>query len=138
MEAFVQRAFYIEPPAKTATKEEWQEWLKKDRTAGATAKRAHTIALKALEEAQDHESLECVLNQTATRKINGVWKQATNVGFTSGEQGSVLEPTVEATQERDYVLARMVGTDRGHSHNKTGAEKRRARKERRRAKKQAE
>jgi hypothetical protein len=138
MEAFVRRAFYIDPPAKTATKEEWQEWLKKDRTAGATAKRAHTLALKALEDAQDHESLECVLNQTSMRKVNGIWKQAANTGFTAGEEGSFLEPTVEANQERDYIRARMTGTERGHSHNKSGAEKRRERKERRKAKKNSE
>lgn len=125
---FVRKDFYIDPPAKDATSDEWQKWLKKDNAKAAAAKRAHTKSLA-------HADLPDFAQGQTMRKINGVWKATTAIGFVGDAETGHVEPIVPENQERDYILARMTGTDRGVSHTKAGNEKRKARRLRRKARK---
>jgi hypothetical protein len=125
---FVRKDFYVEPPKKDASVEEWNSWLKKDKTAAAAAKRAFT-------KSQVQGDLPDSAQPTAMRKINGVWKATTAIGFVGDVESGHLEPVVAENQERDYILARMGGTARGVSHTKAGNEKRKLRRARRKARK---
>ena len=129
MSSFVRSDFYIEPPAKDASVEDWNNWLKKDKLAATKAKREFTKKCQVGEMPQ-------LMQDTVTRKVNGVWRQTTAIGITgSAEDGTVgLEPMVEAVQERTYDEARYVIRNRGVSHKKNGAEKRKARRLRRKMK----
>ena len=113
----VRKDFYLDPPAKGSPPEAWEVWLKADRKEAAKAKAAYTRSLKAVE-------MPAHLNGTATRKINGVWRSTTAIGFTgSAEDGTgQAEAIVEPTQERDFIRARLTGVDRGKG--KSGAQKR--------------
>ena len=66
---FIRRDFYLEPPGKNATPEQWQEWLKKDALKARGAKSAFTRAQKA-QECDDPR-----LNTMGVVKIGGVYRQ---------------------------------------------------------------
>jgi len=126
---FVRKDFYINPPAKDASPEEWQKWLKKDKHAAIQARKAFNKTLAQAE-------LPDFAQGTSMRKVNGVWKQSTAIGFVGdAETGGSLEPMVEENQMRDYIRARLTGTDRGVSHVRSATEKRKARRARRKARK---
>jgi hypothetical protein len=130
METFVRKDFYIQPPAKNAKPEEWTVWQEKDRRAAIAARRSWN-KLHAKDE------VISLPEATSTLRVGGVWKQTTALGFVGGsdDSGGHLEPIVEATQERDYIRARMTGTDRGVSHTRSVTSKHKARRDKRKARK---
>ena len=125
---FVRKDFYIQPPTKDAKPEEWTTWLAKDKAEAIKAKRAFTRTLA-------HAELPDFAQGQSMRKINGVWKSTTAIGFVGDAETGHMEPTVEALQKKEYILARMGGMDRGVSHTKAGNEKRKLRRARRKARK---
>lgn len=125
---FVREAFYVNPPKHNATPAEWEEWMEKDRKAAIQAKRAYTRSQPACE-------LPANAQGTTFRRVNGVWKQSTSIGFVGeGEGNGHLEPMIEATQEKDYILSCITPKNRGYSKSRSGNQKRKARRDRRRAK----
>lgn len=125
---FVRKSFYVQPPTKDSAPAEWEAWLKKDTQAAINAKRAFTKSLPACE-------IPANAQGTTARKVNGVWKASTSIGFVGDAETGHLEPVVEATQEKECLLASLTQKARGISHIKTGSEKRKARKLRRQARK---
>lgn len=90
MNTFVRKDFYVQPPTKTATKEEWQQWIKADSFKARAAKAQYT-------KNQARETIE--LPETVTRKVNGKWVQTGLIGFIGeGEDKYSLEPIQEETQ----------------------------------------
>ena len=127
--SFIRRDFYVSPPSTMATPKEWNTWLEKDRKAAIQARRTFTKSLPACELPANTQGL-------TSRKVGGVWRQSSNIGYTGdAETGGHLEPMVEATQERSVDVARMMFKARGVSHVKSGAEKRRDKKLRRKIRK---
>ena len=126
MSSFVREAFYVDPPKPGATTVEWETWQKQDDAEAVKAKRAFTRKCSPGEMPQ-------LMQDTITRKVDGVWRQTTAVGLTgSAEEGtSTLEPMVDGEQERAYDQARFVVSNRGRSHVRSGTEKRKLRKQRR-------
>ena len=120
---FVRAAFYVKPPTKDAPQAEWEAWINLDNKAAIQAKRAYTKSCPAQE-------LPANAQGVTARKINGVWKASTNIGYVGGEDVGHLEPAVEATQDRDPFAV----SARGVSHARSGNNKRKARRDRRRAK----
>jgi len=126
---FVRKDFYIQPPEKDATPEEWAKWLKKDNRKAAAHKAAHTRSLV-------HEEVPEEYQAGTTRKINGVWKQVPAVGFSGdGEENVQVQPIVEDTQEQVAILKRMEqyrnirgGTRKGKSARRHANKKRRGKK----------
>jgi hypothetical protein len=126
---FVRKDFYVEPPAKDAPVEEWNNWLKKDNAKARAAKATFT-------KSQTQAELPEFAQGVSVRKVGGVYRQSTAIGFVGeGENNGHLEPVVAPSQERDYILARMGGNARGVSHTLSGNEKRKARRARRKARK---
>ena len=114
--SFVRKSFYLEPPAKTATVEEWEVWQAADRQAAIQAKRAYT-------KAQAYgEAPEALRPQTMV-KVGGVWKQGALSGWTgSAEDGSLaVDPGVEATQERDVRMTPWNEPKRGGNKRTTNS-----------------
>jgi hypothetical protein len=99
---FVRKDFYIQPPAKDASPDVWAKWLKADARKAAAAKAAHTRSLAHSDAGDD-------LQETAMRKVGGVWKQCLSLGFVGDAESETLsaEPTVEAKQDNLISLARM-------------------------------
>jgi hypothetical protein len=97
---FVRESFYIDPPDRDASKEEWTAWIEKDNKAATNAKRAFTRTLEVCD-------IPETAQETSTRKVNGVWKSATNIGFVGNEDSGHLEPVLEPTQELDFSQARF-------------------------------
>ena len=122
METFVRKDFYIDPPDANATPEQWNEWLNADRQEAIKAKRAYT---RTLEAGDMPESMQA----SAMRKVNGVWKASTAIGFVGDAEAGTghVEPTVEATQEVEVLQAEYINKPRGLSHLKSGNAKRKAR-----------
>ena len=118
---FVRKDFYVTPPAKDSTPEEWATWLKQDQAKAKAAKAAFTRSLKAQE-------MPAHLNGTATRKINGVWRSTTAIGFTgSVEDGTgQAEAIIEPNQERDIARSKIVPLPRTKSTKRTGQVNRKA------------
>jgi hypothetical protein len=126
---FVRESFYIDPPTQTSTPEQWEEWIKQDNRQAAAAKRKYT-------KHQKHCELPDFAQGNTMRKIGGVWRQSTPIGFSGDiEAGGHLEPTVEASQEHDYIRAQLVGTIRGNKKLKNGGQKYKARRAARKARK---
>ena len=126
---FVRDAFYVQPPEKTASAEEWQKWLEEDRKKAIQAKREYTRKSK-----EELGELPDMFSDVMTRKVNGVYKQVKAIGAVGTEDNFSLEPMVDAVQERSYDEARFVIRNRGKSHQKSGADKRKERRLRRRLK----
>jgi hypothetical protein len=124
MSTFVRAEMYVEPPAKGASVQEWKEWLKKDKAEAIKAKRAYTKSCAPGE-------LPQAMSDTILRKVNGRWKQVAAVGCTGDENSYSLEPMVDAIQERSYDEARFSVRARGTSRQRSGSEKRKLRKLRR-------
>lgn len=100
METFIRKDFYIDPPAKDATPEQWQAWLESDTKEAIKAKRAYTRSLVA-------GDLPTGMRANSTRKVNGVWKSVVAIGFAGAEDNTTMEPAVQATQERVLGRARF-------------------------------
>lgn len=99
MEGFVRKDFYLDPPGKDASPEEWAKWLQADTRKAAAAKAKYTKSL----EQGNVGNLGYTTN--ATVKINGRWvQQETAIGlsgdFESGN-GS-FEPIAPATQDKHF------------------------------------
>ncbi len=90
---FVRKDFYIDPPGKDATPEDWQNWQKADDKKAATAKAQHTKSLK-------HAPVPTWLGNdevwqsggTLVSPGDGVHRQVNMVGFT----GDPADGTVKA------------------------------------------
>lgn len=128
--SFVRKDFYHEPPAKDATVEVWNEWLRKDKAAAIAAKREHT-------KKQAHGEIPEALQARVVSKIGGVYRQSTMVGFVSdGADSARIEPAVEADQDQvvlrpwDRVGGRGVSTSK-RRNNTRRAKAKAARKARR-------
>lgn len=120
--SFVRKDFYLEPPAKDATVEVWNEWLRKDRAAAIAAKRAHTKTLA-------HSEIPETMRASVVVKIGGVYKQTAMIGLVSeGEDRTRLEAAVEADQDR-IVEAKQTAanTIKPSRKRKSGAARRRNR-----------
>ena len=100
--AFIRKSFYIDPPHKRASVEEWEAWLKADRQEAINAKRAHT-------KAQAHVEIPDYLQPTVVAKVGGVYRQSAMVGFVGDGDGGAarLEAAVDADQDRTIAIARM-------------------------------
>jgi hypothetical protein len=109
METFVRRDFYISPPDKNASPDEWADWLKKDNRKAAVAKRKFTLELEPCD-------IDCVSQDIGVRKINGVYKQCAAAGLSGSEDNFTLEPIIEPNQEIDFIRARF--ESRPHSKQK--------------------
>jgi hypothetical protein len=125
---FVRQDFYIQPPKKDSSVEAWETWMAADRKEAIKAKRAFT---KAQESCDLPESAQ----ESSMRRVNGVWKQTTAIAFIGSIESGSLEPTVEATQELDYIRARFEVRQHGEQNLKTRGDKRREKKARRKARK---
>lgn len=127
MLTFVEKEFYCRPPEKDADPKEWEEWLLKEKRKRAAHKAAFTRSLK-------HEEMPEEMQQTTQRKIGGVWRQVTPVGFNgSAEDGDLtLEPTQDAQQNKLHVLKAwsQQGTKRGTRSKGRHARRRRNKKRR--------
>jgi hypothetical protein len=88
---FIRKDFYIQPPDKGASKEEWNDWLERDARKASAAKAQHT-------KAQQHTQLPTWLGNSESWQSGGtidaigpggVHTQGTLVGFTGDpEQGT--------------------------------------------------
>jgi hypothetical protein len=98
---FVRKDFYIDPPSKDSSKEDWAKWIKKDDRKARAHKALYTRSFKQ-EDAPDEYQAH------TQRKIGGVWRQTSAIGFTGGdEEHSNVEPIVESDQEKLAILRRM-------------------------------
>lgn len=108
---FVRKDFYLDPPARNAPASAWAEWLERDKRKAAAAKAAHTRSLGHVDAGDD-------LQESAMRKVGGVWKQCLALGMVGNAEEGTLEGEVlvEASQSREVSLARME-----RSRNKRGS-----------------
>ena len=84
---FVRKDFYIDPPAKNASPEEWQAWLQADKRKAAAAKAQYTKSFEQVTEAPEWLAGNADM---VTVKRDGVHTQGTIVGFTgSAEEGTL-------------------------------------------------
>jgi len=118
--------FFIQPPKKNASVKEWREWSEAERKRAIVEKRQKTMALEFEEKPE-------FLQESKYAKINGVYRQACNVGFVGSvdDNSIAIEPAQDATQEKDCVFADMESkrNKRGKSPSaKRNARKRKARK----------
>ena len=99
---FVRKDFYIDPPTRNASVEEWNTWIKADSRKASAAKAQFT---KSLDFAEVPEEFQ----EGSVRKVNGRWQQVAAVGFSGDvEEGTcTVEPIVESVQEQQIILARM-------------------------------
>lgn len=112
--SWIRKDFYLPAPEKGSTVEQWKDWLNKDRKAAISDKRAFTKSQKA-------ENLPDSFQPTETRKVNGVWRSVTAIGFAGDmENGGQLEPVVQPSQERDLARNNIIPTPRGVSHKHSG------------------
>ena len=119
---FVRDSWYVEPPAKGSDPEAWKDWLDKDRKAAIQAKRAFT-------KTQAHSEPPESMNGNTMRKVCGVWKSTTNIGFTGDEESGHLEPIVQPSQERDLACSKITPVPRGVSHKHNGTHNRKVRRD---------
>ena len=117
------KTFYVQPPV-TKDAESWEQWLKAESKAEAQAKRKATREMVA-------GDLPDLFSDSVMRKVGGVWRQCTSVGMTGDGTDCSYDVATPATQEVDIEVARRIIRARGTSHQRNGAEKRKARKERR-------
>jgi len=125
---FIRKDFYIQPPDKDASPEEWAKWLKKDNRKAAAHKAAHTRTL-------EHADLPEAIQSVGMRKIGGVWRQAVAVGFSGdaeSENGCTVEPIVESTQEQAAIVKRMEEHRNKRGGTRTGKSSRRHKNKKRR------
>ena len=116
---FVGKDFYVEPPKKSTSVDEWNNWLKKDNQKRAAAKASHT---------RKQQPVEPVFQQV-TRKVNGVWRSQTPIGFSGSEEhGFQVEPVQHADQERKLVASRWEKRKRGTKGKSSHARKKSRRK----------
>jgi hypothetical protein len=90
---FVPKPFYIEPPAKDATVEEWNAWLERDKRKAAAAKAAHTRSLEQAEVPTWLGNSEVWQSGGMTdRVVGGVHTQDELVGFTGDVEEGTCTP----------------------------------------------
>ena len=126
---FVERSFYVEPPQKNASVEEWKAWDEKDTQARTQAKAKHTRIQNILAEANG-EQIDVAVPELCVRKINGCYRQVSPVALTGDfEQGTgSLEPACEEQQTKAMILARQQAENakRGSSTSNSRSSRRRA------------
>jgi len=126
MSDFVRDAFYIDPPAKGASPDEWAKWLKADARKAAAAKAAHTKA----QEYGEVSDLPGFVPGMAIKGPGGVYRQQyTAIGFGGDwENGNgTIDLVAPATQDKHIQ-------HRGHRGGKV-SKKAKARKSRKAARK---
>lgn len=96
MKTFVRKSFYVEPPPGDATIDEWHKWQEADKKAAIKAHRAYTLSMRT-------RDIPEAMQVNSMRKVGGVWRQATSIGFCGDAETGRLEPMEEATQEREYI-----------------------------------
>jgi len=107
MQEFIEKEFYIEPPSSDATPEVWEKWMVAEKRKRAAHKRAYTMS-------QDHAEAPDSMRETTQRKVGGVWRQSVCLGIGGTEEdGYTLEPTEDAQQNREMILARWEKAKRG-------------------------
>jgi hypothetical protein len=85
--SFVRKDFYIDPPAKNASPEEWAAWLEADKRKAAAAKAAYT---KSFEQTTEAPEWLAGNQDMFTVKRDGKHTQGTIVGFSgSAEEGTL-------------------------------------------------
>lgn len=110
---------FINPlPPTNANQLDWQAWMAAEEKS--IRKQERKLGTSRLPDDQP----------TITRKINGIYRQATFTGFAGDGDDCYLEPLTEADQERTIDEARHVLTGRV-SARPSGASKRKERKARR-------
>jgi len=131
METFVRKDFYLQPPGKGASAEEWKDWLRKDNNKARGAKAAFTRRQQA-QECDDPR-----LNRVGMVKLGGVWRQSAMLFSGSAEEGTVeREVAVEAHQEQEVVrLQREV--EQNHRRGNTRKSRSRNRRAKRNARRKA-
>ena len=101
MSEFVRKDFYLEPPAKGASVEEWEAWLKADNRKAAAHKASHT-------KAQEHgevSDLPGFVPGMAIKGTGGVYRQQyTAIGFGGDwENGNgTIDLVSTASQDKHY------------------------------------
>ena len=118
---WIRKDFYIAPPTKDATPAEWEQWLIADKKKAISEKRAFTRR-------QAHETPPESMNGSTMRRVNGVWRATTNIGFTGDAESGRLEPIIQPSQERDLACSRIIPLPRGVSHKRSGNQNRKVRK----------
>lgn len=114
---FVGKDFYIQPPDKNASPEEWHEWLRKDSLKRRGAKAAFTRKQKA--QACDDPRL----NRVGLVKLGGVWRQSGMLFSGSAEDGTLeREVAIDAHQEVEVMVARQL---KNQTHARGGTRKNR-------------
>lgn len=123
------KLFFVEPPSKNASAQEWEQWLVSDTRARAAAKAALTRSL-------DHgDPSEFGEDMGMTIKVGGVYRQSVALGFVGDEGNVTLEPAVGANQDGDVAKMRIAHFGgRGKRTRKSGAQRRKARKAKRKGK----
>lgn len=125
---FIRKSFYIQPPSKDASAEEWAKWIKKDNRRAAAHKAQVTKSLAHADTPEEYAA-------GTTRKVNGVWKQVPNVGFSGGngeDEPGEAQPVEEATQERTAIVVRMEEYRHKRGGSRKGKSARRHRNKKRR------
>lgn len=126
---FVEKDFYLDPPAKGSSEAEWNTWMLKDGRKRSAAKAVHTKSLEHAEVPDEYQS--CAMLMTGG---DGVHRQSTGIGFSGDfENGQgTLERPVEAKQEHHIALVNMEGArnKRGGSRKGKSARRRANRKRR--------
>lgn len=111
--SFVRESFYIQPPAKGASREDWVNWITADEQAATQARRLFNRSRKD----RDVDTMPAM----SVAKVGGVFKQVSAIGFVGeGEGQSRTEPIAEATQEVEVeqARARLQGlTHRSHGRS---------------------
>jgi len=114
--------FFVELPKPEATIKEWQEWSKADELAYKKhIKRDRLVG-----------EVPYLSQNVSMRKVNGAWCQSASFGFVGPSNSVTIEPAVEADQEKIIDNANKEIKSRGTVHRLSGAQKRKARKMRRR------
>jgi hypothetical protein len=118
---FVRESFYVDPPKKNASVEEWSTWLKADNAKAVSAKRSYTRSQSQCD-MPDYQG-------TSFNKTDGVWRQSTTIGVVGDYK----------SQEVEIEQSKFEHSKRGTSpSNRRGrSEKHRNRRDRRKFRKAA-
>jgi len=120
--SFIRKSFYINPPTKNSSAEDWANWVEADEREARKAKSRFTRSRNKAEDVAE-------LPHYSTRKVDGAYKQVVSIGFSGeGEAG----PTREARQEVNVDKARailntMTATSRSYGRNRNKAKRERIR-----------
>ena len=123
---FVRKSFYICPPDKDASLEDWKAWQIQDDKRAAVEKRKYTLTQEPIERPEE-------MMDVTMRKVAGVWRQTAMVGLIGdAEEGSCrIEPvTGPSPQAKVIIMSQWEPHIRGTKSKGRNARKARARKAR--------